>query len=260
MWSPNYEDGTSAIVYSPIQEDLVGCQTFDLCIYASLGMSELCRNCSSTLSSQREIVDLARPRELVSVPLETWSKLVTRIKEQRNCKFMGQRWIKIIYWIIFIGSAFYLGMILTPLTVESVIYGGDLGIDYFLYLIIVWIGNFFLLVSFCLVYNHLEQKHLEEIFLPSVRGVLSEVKTPLAASGYEAELVDTATSRHQSPTNPSIFSSFQPEIWLLRFTLLPNDEERRVAKTINTATTTLPFVVPLATANPALLHVERASM
>jgi len=258
MWSPNYEDGKSAIVYSPIQEDLVGCQTFDLCIYASLGMSELCRNCLSTLSSQREIVDLARPRELVSVPLDTWSKLVTRIKEQRNCKFMGQRWIKIIYWITFIGLAFYLGMVLTPLMVESVIYGGYLGIV--IYLIIAWISSFFLLVSVCIVYNHLEQKHLEEIFLPSVRGVLSEVKTPLAASGYEAELFYAATSMHQSPTNATIFSPFQPEIWLLRFTVLPNDEERRVAKTINTATTTLPFVVPLATANPALLHVERAGM
>lgn len=252
MWSPIHEDERNALMYSQIQEDLIGCQTFDICIYASRGMlsssdnilTELCQSCSSTLSYQRwREIDLARPRELASVPLDTWSKLATRIKAHRKCKFLGQLWIKIMWFIIFIGFI--------PFTVESVMFGF---VTHRVQFIITCIGDSILLVTVLVVHYHLKQKHLDEIFLPSVRGVLSEVKTPLAALGYEAELFRAAASSQQ------LSCFFQQEIWLLRFTVLPNLEERRVAKTLNTTTTTLPFVVPLATANPALLDVERVGV
>jgi hypothetical protein len=263
-WSPNHEDGRSQIAYSQIQEDLVGCRTFDLCIYASRGMSSktnssnndfmnLCRMCcycfccSSPLWPHREI-DLARPRELASVPLDTWSKLVTRIKEQRNCKFLGQRWIRILLWILYFVVIIYS-------TTEMVFFFFYIDTVELIMLCIDWISFAFLLVTACIVSNHLEQKHLDEIFLPSVRSVLSEVNNPLAVSGYEAKLIRAANNQ-QSTTNATGFFPFQPEIWLLRFTVLPNDEERRIAKAINNTTTTMPFAVPSATADPAHLNVE----
>jgi hypothetical protein len=191
-------------------------------------------------------MDLARPSELAAVPLETWSKLATRIKEQRKCQFLGQIWVRILWWTIFLAFIFSFLVVLLPATVEMLLYiifhGSFILEEEFFFFVLSWIGYASLFVACCIVSNHLEQKHIDEIFLPSVRGVLSEISVPLAVSGYEAELL-------RADEKPSSDAKFcRPERWILRFTLLPNDEER-IAIANGTAAS-MPFAIPPINSDP----------
>jgi len=201
-------------------------------------------------------MDLARPSELAAVPLETWSKLATRIKEQRNCQFLGQIWVRTLWWMIFLTFVFYFLVVLLPETVEALLYiifdGSFLLEEEFWLLMLCWIGYASLFVACGIVSNHLEQKHLDEIFLPSVRGVLSEVSDRLAVSGYEAELL-------RADDQPSSDAKFcRPERWILRFTLLPNDEERIAIA--NETAASMPFAIPPIISDPDTLDVERVGV
>ena len=271
MWW-NQDDGTH-IAYSQIQGHLVGVQTVDVIIYTRGSMRktsngnnglmdrchQCCFHCRTPLSNHNEM-DLARPIELASVPLGTWSTLATRIKEHRNCKFMGQRWVKVLWWIIFVGFVVMFWRFLIYPLARLAYFSIYLhyGVRFTHLWLIAWISNWIryilVLVATYIVSNHLEQKHIHEVFLPSVRNVLAEIGDPLAVAGYEVQLLHSVKD-----SSNCAMRCRKEETWFLRFTLLPNDEERRFRMGLADGATTpatTPFEVPSTTADPALPATE----
>ena len=116
---------------------------------------------------------------------------------------------------------------------------------------ICWINLFLVLMFSLLVSNHLEQKHLREIFLPAVRGILFETGSLFAESGYEVELL------HKTNELTMLATRFLPnDDWFLRFTLITNDEVTRVTRPSDTATEMMSIGVSTS-ANTACLDGAR---
>ena len=151
----------------------------------------------------------ARPRELSSLNLSTWSLLTTSIREyqtgmRRHAAKIVLRMIVPIY-VLWFASLFIVDL-------ESV-HTADLA-----WIFVYYFGLIVMVYLAIMVGAHYKQKHVDEVFNPAVSTVLEELAPKLTEAGWEVVFMVETGRWCQKPSK-----SF------LRFNRLPDEEQRAMS-------------------------------
>merc|ERR1719378_902357 len=168
----------------------------DLYCHSSAGKESFLKFCTKSKSWLED----GRPRELHSLPLTKWVVLTTGIKEYHCC--LTETKMRVVKRMILPSyMMFFVAMVVSMATAWPSL------MSFAMY------GLFTAIFLAAVVAKHFEQRHVDEIFNPSVQDVVKEMGPAVAESGWDMKLM----------VNRGTYFPPKPTVSFLRFTPRPVD-------------------------------------